>query len=338
MSFGRPLHWIVALLGDEVVPVVYRRREERPGRPAATASSRPGRSTLESPARLRGRAREGPRDRRPRRSAAALVRERRQRRGEEGRRPAARGRGAGRPGHQPGRAAQPGGGHASSRATSTCPPEVLIQEMKSHQRYFSLVDAKGKLLPKFVAVSNTPVKDEQLSVRGYERVLQSRLSDGRFFFDDDRKTPLVDRVPKLLAGEVAETAGQLPPRRWSGSGRSSPGSPSTPATPSCARRLDRAALLCEGRPRHRHGGRVPRAAGRDGPRVRARRRASPRRWRWPSSSTTCRATRTTRCPRTTPARCSASPTGSTPCAASSASARCPPARRTRSACAAPRWR
>jgi len=77
------------------------------------------------------------------------------------------------------------------------PPEVLVQEMKSHQRYFSLTDAKGKLLPKFIAVSNTPVKDEKLSLRGYERVLRSRLADGRFFFDEDRKTPLIERVPKL---------------------------------------------------------------------------------------------------------------------------------------------
>lgn len=77
------------------------------------------------------------------------------------------------------------------------PPEVLVQEMKSHQRYFSLVDGAGKLLPKFIAVSNTPVRDEQLSLRGYQRVLRARLADGRFFFDEDRKTPLVDRVEKL---------------------------------------------------------------------------------------------------------------------------------------------
>lgn len=77
------------------------------------------------------------------------------------------------------------------------PPEVLIQEMKSHQRYFTLTDAAGKVLPKFIAVSNTPVKDEKLSIKGYERVLRSRLTDGRFFFDEDRRTPLVDRLPKL---------------------------------------------------------------------------------------------------------------------------------------------
>jgi glycyl-tRNA synthetase beta chain len=77
------------------------------------------------------------------------------------------------------------------------PAEVLVQEMKSHQRYFSLTDAKGKLLPRFIAVSNTPVRDEKLSLRGYERVLRSRLADGRFFFDEDRKAPLETRVEKL---------------------------------------------------------------------------------------------------------------------------------------------
>ncbi len=77
------------------------------------------------------------------------------------------------------------------------PPEVLVQEMRSHQRYFSVVDGTGKLLPRFVAVSNTPVRDEATSRRGYERVLSARLSDGRFFFDEDRKTPLAARVPEL---------------------------------------------------------------------------------------------------------------------------------------------
>ncbi|MFL5321708.1 MAG: glycine--tRNA ligase subunit beta [Myxococcaceae bacterium] len=77
------------------------------------------------------------------------------------------------------------------------PPEVLVQEMKSHQRYFSLKDSAGKLMPRFIAVSNTPVKDEKLSLRGYERVLRARLTDGRFFFDEDRKVPLGSRVEKL---------------------------------------------------------------------------------------------------------------------------------------------
>ncbi|MFL5357246.1 glycine--tRNA ligase subunit beta [Archangium sp.] len=77
------------------------------------------------------------------------------------------------------------------------PPEVLVQEMKSHQRYFSVLDNNGKLMPRFIAVSNTPVRDVSLSLRGYQRVLRSRLADGRFFFDEDRKTPLESRTEKL---------------------------------------------------------------------------------------------------------------------------------------------
>lgn len=89
------------------------------------------------------------------------------------------------------------------------PPEVLVQEMKSHQRYFSLLDGSGKLLPKFIAVSNTPVKDVKLSVVGYERVLRARLSDGRFFFDEDRRSPLVDRLPKLHRRSWIEKLGSM---------------------------------------------------------------------------------------------------------------------------------
>jgi glycyl-tRNA synthetase beta chain len=61
----------------------------------------------------------------------------------------------------------------------------------------TLTDTAGKVLPKFIAVSNTPVKDEKLSIKGYERVLRSRLTDGRFFFDEDRRSALVDRLPRL---------------------------------------------------------------------------------------------------------------------------------------------
>ena len=77
------------------------------------------------------------------------------------------------------------------------PREVLVQEMKSHQRYFSLTDASGRLAARFIAVSNTPVQDEKASIIGYERVLKARLADGRFFFDEDRKVPLADRVERL---------------------------------------------------------------------------------------------------------------------------------------------
>lgn len=77
------------------------------------------------------------------------------------------------------------------------PPEVLVSEAKGHQKYFSVVDTKGALLPNFVAVSNTPVKDPAVSRAGYERVLRARLSDARFFFSEDKKRKLEDRVDEL---------------------------------------------------------------------------------------------------------------------------------------------
>ena len=77
------------------------------------------------------------------------------------------------------------------------PPEVLISEMRGHQKYFAVRSQKGDLLPAFVAVSNTKVRDPAVSRRGYERVLRARLSDGKFFFDEDRKVPLRSRVEKL---------------------------------------------------------------------------------------------------------------------------------------------
>jgi glycyl-tRNA synthetase beta chain len=77
------------------------------------------------------------------------------------------------------------------------PPEVLISEMRGHQKYFAVQDAWGKLLPAFVAVSNSRVRDPAVSRKGYERVLRARLSDGKFFFDEDRKMPLRARVEKL---------------------------------------------------------------------------------------------------------------------------------------------
>ncbi|MCL2011476.1 MAG: glycine--tRNA ligase subunit beta [Cystobacterineae bacterium] len=96
------------------------------------------------------------------------------------------------------------------------PPEVLLSEMKQHQRYFALVDAQGRLLPKFLAVSNTPVKDVSLSAKGYARVLNARLADARFFFDEDRRKPLSSRLPMLervlwvqSLGSYAEKAERL---------------------------------------------------------------------------------------------------------------------------------
>ena len=77
------------------------------------------------------------------------------------------------------------------------PAPVLITAMKEHQKYFALVDEEGRLLPNFVAVNNTIPKDESVVRRGHERVIRARLADADFFFKEDRKKRLEDRVDDL---------------------------------------------------------------------------------------------------------------------------------------------
>jgi len=77
------------------------------------------------------------------------------------------------------------------------PKEVLITSMRSHQRYFSVTDQEGRLLPVFITIPNTVAEDPSVVVKGNERVLRARLSDARFFFDEDRKLPLEKRVEAL---------------------------------------------------------------------------------------------------------------------------------------------
>lgn len=77
------------------------------------------------------------------------------------------------------------------------PKEVLITSMRSHQRYFSIVDGEGKLLPGFITINNTLTEDPAVVVKGNERVLRARLSDARFFFEEDQKIRLYERVESL---------------------------------------------------------------------------------------------------------------------------------------------
>ena len=77
------------------------------------------------------------------------------------------------------------------------PREVVISEMRSHQRYFAVVDAAGTLKNRFVAIAGTPVKNPRVARHGYERVLRARLADARFFFEEDKKRRLEDRVADL---------------------------------------------------------------------------------------------------------------------------------------------
>ncbi len=79
------------------------------------------------------------------------------------------------------------------------PRECLIVSMQQHQKYFPLADANGKLLPQFVFVSNQQAANPKDIIHGNERVLRARLSDARFFYDQDRKTKLETRVPRLAS-------------------------------------------------------------------------------------------------------------------------------------------
>ena len=78
------------------------------------------------------------------------------------------------------------------------PEEVLVSVMRTHQKYFALRTADGKLAPYFITISNIETPDKGAAiVNGNQRVLRARLSDGRFFWDQDRKETLTSRLPAL---------------------------------------------------------------------------------------------------------------------------------------------
>lgn len=77
------------------------------------------------------------------------------------------------------------------------PPEVLITSMREHQKYFAVVDDQDRLLPHFIAVNNTRVKDPDLAADGHQRVIRARLEDAFFFFKEDQHRSLADRVQDL---------------------------------------------------------------------------------------------------------------------------------------------
>ncbi|NEQ98301.1 MAG: glycine--tRNA ligase subunit beta [Cyanothece sp. SIO2G6] len=87
------------------------------------------------------------------------------------------------------------------------PAEVTITEMESHQRYFPVVKGEGtdadsplasmELLPHFITISNGDPAKSDIIAAGNARVIRARLSDGKFFFDADRKIPLADYLPRL---------------------------------------------------------------------------------------------------------------------------------------------
>ena len=212
------------------------------------------------------------------------------------------------------------------------PQECLILTMQRNQKYFPLFDAGGRLLPQFLIVSNMQLADPRHIISGNERVVRPRLEDARFFYRQDRKQRLEERVPhlakvvfhnklgtqlervqrtKILAGMVA---------RALGADESSPSARRSCPRPTCSPAWWANSPSCRA-----SWGATTRCTT-----------ASPLRWPRRSRPTTCRAFPVTSC-RTArwPAR-SRSPTSSTCWPASSALASSPRARRTPTACGARR--
>ena len=89
------------------------------------------------------------------------------------------------------------------------PDAAIITPMKDHQRYFPLVDQDGKLLPMFLTVRNGSDHSIEVVQAGNERVLRARLDDAKFFFNEDRKKPLIDRKDGLTKIVFQEGLGNL---------------------------------------------------------------------------------------------------------------------------------
>lgn len=89
------------------------------------------------------------------------------------------------------------------------PEEALVSSMKEHQKYFHVKHADGTLANRFVTMANLESKDPALVVVGNERVLNARLSDAKFFWDTDLKTPLVSRADKMANIVFHEKLGSL---------------------------------------------------------------------------------------------------------------------------------
>jgi glycyl-tRNA synthetase beta chain len=88
------------------------------------------------------------------------------------------------------------------------PQEVLITSMREHQRYFPVLDAEGKLLPHFVTVRNGNDRSLDIVARGNEKVLRARLSDARFFYEEDQKLKIeaaLERLEKIVFHEQLGT-------------------------------------------------------------------------------------------------------------------------------------
>lgn len=89
------------------------------------------------------------------------------------------------------------------------PKDLLVTVMRTHQKYFSTDDGQGNILPYFIVISNTKSGNNETVRRGAERVLRARLEDARFYYDEDRTRPLADYVDELKHVTFQEKLGSL---------------------------------------------------------------------------------------------------------------------------------
>ena len=146
------------------------------------------------------------------------------------------------------------------------PQECLILTMRQNQKYFPLFDAAGKLLPKFLIVSNMEVADPRHIIGGNQRVVRPRLEDARFFYTQDRK--IAARIARAAAwqGRLSQQA-----RLAARAHRARPAPCRKDRAHARRRRRPRGTrrLARQSRPAYRNGRRISRASGHDGPLLRA---------------------------------------------------------------------
>jgi glycyl-tRNA synthetase beta chain len=240
LSFGRPIRWLVLLFGGRVVPFVIRRTELAQGRlvqDIRTSANTYGHRFLATSGRAGRAVKVKTFDDYQARLLEHFVildraeRESRIRRGLESHARKLGGRVATQVAAQssllrevPDLVEYPSvvAGHFPPEFL-VLPEEVLVTTMIHHQHYFPVVDDDGRLKPAFMAVTNMEVERPELISRNSERVLTARLRDARFFFDEDRKTPLESRIDRLdtilfhkkygsyrlKAGQISALAGRI---------------------------------------------------------------------------------------------------------------------------------
>ncbi len=205
LRFARPIRWIVALFGRDVVP--FEMAGVRAGRETEPHRFGQGRLSIEQPSRYEKVLEDG---------KVIVDAERRRKLVSDGIEREARKAG--------GRVVEDApllsevthmveypvavmGGFDS--VYLDLPSKVLITALREHQRYFAVEDSRGRILPHFIGVADSPGGDEEVIRTGNERILTSRLEDAKFYWDEDRKQEFSELVDRLKGVVWQEDLGSL---------------------------------------------------------------------------------------------------------------------------------